>query len=343
MSIAESSVYPHGIDTDALNPLQRRAYDHLTSGDGDSERRLDTLRLMRAEGVFDTVTNEGHTRQLLLDHLEKDNVNCSAGKDRFRAAVLDEPDSPAPLFDQFRMVLADPSWLCTGSEQSDHSDCHGTLLHYEVHNTTTDRWESTYRAACQLATHRSRVTSTIHADYDHELEFDQSNTDVLEATPIFFSRPEPTPEPEAPRPAPWFADQRGTYTLEGLALRDVPAEQRFVTTEALLDAIAEYQAKYDLCNAGVGEFLDEFGLSLTKRYEVLVEFRDHEGHRHEILRFEVTGKLDPGDWLSDGDIDSPMNDTFEDRIREWLHNADSDAEVSFIKGVDTYYRINEIR
>lgn len=344
MSITESSVETHGIAVDELNPIQRRAFNHLTSGHGDTDRRIATLHTMRDQGIFEITITEERARQLLTEYLENDHINCSAGKDRFRTVVFDTADAaPAQAFDQFRMVLAASDWKCTGSDQVDCSDCFGPLLRYEVHQVETDMWVQTWRAACQLANHRTRVTAATYAEYGDHLTFTEGGNPVHEEVPILSRRPEPTPtpEPEAPRRQSWFSDQRATYTFEHLARINVPTEQQFVPVEALLDAIAEYQRTYELCDAGVGEFLNEFGLSLTKRYEVIVEFKGHDGHRHEILKFHIETKEDPGDFFSDGDLDTPMNDAFEESIREWVAD-NGDGEISFIKGVDTYYRINPI-
>lgn len=344
MNTAETPLDLHPIGLAPLSDAQRRAFDHLVTNrdQGDGDKRLAAARDLDARSFFVPGTSDGTLRRIVDAYLANNEAYCSTGQDRFRTVVFGSITPPDHPFDQFRMVLADPGWLCNGSERSDYSDCHGTLLEYQVHSVAEDLWVPTYRAACQLGSHRTRVTETIRIDHGVHLQFVDEDSDAHKAAPILWSKPEPTPEPEAPRPAPWFPDQRWTYTLDQLAARDVPTEQQFVTAEAMVDAIREYQAKYDLCNAGVGEFLEEFGLSLTKRYEVIVDFKDHEGHRHEILRFEVTSKTDPGDWLSDGDIDSPMNDAFEEHIRECAFDGDSDAEINFCKGVDTYYRINEI-
>lgn len=137
------------------------------------------------------------------------------------------------------------------------------------------------------------------------------------------TEPEEATVPDTANTTPFFADQRWVYTAEALQRDEplnVPADAQFVSVPALLGAIEEYQQRFELCDAGVGEFLDEFGLSLTRERAFDVQLRNENGDRIGVVSFTLntTAGFDIDDHIADGDIDQALNEALDDYLREHL-------------------------
>lgn len=145
--------------------------------------------------------------------------------------------------------------------------------------------------------------------------------------------PEPTPAPVIEEVQAWFPDQRITYSAEAIRNHNnLDAGQRFVTVEALVDAIREYKGQYDLCTPGVTEFLSEFGLSLERT--VTIALKDTDGEKHDVFRMRINAS--DLNSLSDGDMDGSLNEKIVRVVADQLGISTGDIELDH--GFDCYSR-----
>lgn len=149
--------------------------------------------------------------------------------------------------------------------------------------------------------------------------------------------PEPAP---APAPIPFFADQRRTLSAEDIQNdATIPADTGFVTVESLVEAIKEYQPRYGLCDDGVAEFLDEFGIKTTTRKRLVIDFKDAEGARWSIIEMvaDVPHDYELNEDLSDGDIDGVLNQALRDYLADHMPDHIYEA-LEDVKMFDSYSR-----
>lgn len=173
-----------------------------------------------------------------------------------------------------------------------------------------DYWESSHLRGLFCDDGRQRFYDAFLSTEANEPTIEESTVTITETTPF-------------------FNDQRVTLTAEDIKNHSgIDAGQRFVPVEAMLDAIKEYQAKFDLCDAGVGEFLDEFGLSLVRTFETEITLGS-DGP--VIARFQWKG-TNEGDVenLSLGSLDRTLNRALDSELEDAL------TDVEIINGIDCY-------
>lgn len=132
----------------------------------------------------------------------------------------------------------------------------------------------------------------------------------------------------------FFPDQRTTLTAKDIKNHTgIDAGEQFVPVPALLDAVKEFQAKYDLCNPGVTEFLDEFGLSLIRRFRTELCIGGSGGP--VLATFEWDGTdAEEVESLSLGSLDQVITEAIDTEAEGCLNNVK-------VTGVDIYFGSTE--